>query len=174
MALSKPKLPLGVAEIQGKRKCVLFEPFETEEQEEEVCCVCLCPHRWGQHCDLQCLHTLCYVCLRKMIVEEVRSRGLRAPWKCPMCRKDLHCCQTSTCLRRHRAGRNDTRDAPSLNVWFRIAERRPAGALVAQHRAPDSTGFLVKYNHSFCLGDRPLPARAAIARGGMTPATPHH
>ena len=91
MALSKPKLPLGVARIQGKRKCVLFEPFETEE-EEEVCCICLSPHPWGQHCDLQCLHTMCYVCLRKMIVEQVRSHGVRAPWKCPMCRKDLHSC----------------------------------------------------------------------------------
>ena len=90
MALSKPKLPLGVERIEGKRKCVLFEPYETEEA--EMCCVCLSPHPWGQHCDLPCLHTVCYVCLRKLVVEQVRSRGLSAPWNCPMCRKDLHSC----------------------------------------------------------------------------------
>ena len=81
---------------------------------------------------------------------------------------------TSTCLRRHRAGRNDTRDAPSLNVWVRIVERRPAGALVAQYRPPDSAGVLVKYICQVWLGGRPLPTCAAIARVGMTPAMLHH
>ena len=72
---------------------------------------------------------------------------------------------TSTRVRRHRAGRNDARDAPSLNVWFRIAEREDAeGHYARDFPKIQATSFSSTTRHSARVS-RPLPVCLVVGLG---------
>ena len=96
MSFSKPKLPLGVSSIRvdrrGKHRCVLHEPYESQEGPEE-CPVCLTALRQSNHYDLPCGHVICAPCARRDITQRVKSAGhAHIPFPCCLCRQDHHVC----------------------------------------------------------------------------------
>ena len=93
--LLKPKLPLGVSHVSGKRTCVLFEPYESEPNER--CPVCLEELPYARFIDLRCGHSACgpgraqrwgaiEAARHRSIDQERRARGRRnqrggcTPW----------------------------------------------------------------------------------------------
>lgn len=79
---SKPKLPLGCERIQGKRRVVLYEPWESEPL--AVCMICREPVRPSEFIELsQCLHHGCKGCLLQYAAHRWMA-GER--FACPLCR----------------------------------------------------------------------------------------
>lgn len=70
---------------------MLYEPYESEDAPS--CPVCLEPFRWGAHIDLICGHELCASCMRRSVIERIKSEGTpRIAFPCPCCRRCAHAC----------------------------------------------------------------------------------
>ena len=80
---SKAILPLGAAGFErgGRGRVVLFEPLQSQPDEE--CPICLCELRWGEHLDLPCGHHGCRGCLLQHAVSRFKNGST---FSCPLCR----------------------------------------------------------------------------------------
>lgn len=84
---SRPARPLGYRATAGRRRVVLWSPYE--ETPPESCPICLSPLRHGEFVELAgCLHAACKGCMLRYAVSQWRSG---ASPSCPLCRSSASC-----------------------------------------------------------------------------------